>query len=150
MGRNFSEEFTNEEDITVDSDSAAGRQLGGRTVIVVKFIQYHRPDRYIDEFDSVVCGAGVGPATSKDTYPFMITHLLPIGLKGLVTAAMLAAGHADGPPCDVAFWPVSVATRKDVLGELRDGRLGDEARAGDLRDREPAEEPERERHLGLG
>ena len=36
-------------------------------------------------------GAGVGPAASKDAYPFMITHLLPIGLKGLVTAAMLAA-----------------------------------------------------------
>lgn len=52
MGRNFSEEFTNEEDITVDSDSAAGRQLGGRT-IVVKFVKYNRPDRYIDEFDSV-------------------------------------------------------------------------------------------------
>lgn len=36
-------------------------------------------------------GAGVGPAASKDAYPFMITHLLPVGLKGLVTAAMLAA-----------------------------------------------------------
>ena len=36
-------------------------------------------------------GAGVGPATSKDAYPFMITHLLPAGLKGLVIAAMLAA-----------------------------------------------------------
>jgi SSS family solute:Na+ symporter len=33
----------------------------------------------------------VGPAASKDTYPFMITHLLPAGLKGLVVAAMLAA-----------------------------------------------------------
>jgi SSS family solute:Na+ symporter len=33
----------------------------------------------------------VGPAKSADAYPFMITHLLPIGLKGLVTAAMLAA-----------------------------------------------------------
>jgi solute:Na+ symporter, SSS family len=33
----------------------------------------------------------VGPAASKDAYPFMITHLLPIGLKGLVVAAMLAA-----------------------------------------------------------
>jgi SSS family solute:Na+ symporter len=33
----------------------------------------------------------VGPAASKDTYPFMITHLLPTGLKGLVVAAMLAA-----------------------------------------------------------
>ena len=27
-------------------------------------------------------GAGVGPAASKDVYPFMITHLLPVGLKG--------------------------------------------------------------------
>ncbi len=36
-------------------------------------------------------GPGVGPAASKDAYPFMITHLLPVGLKGLVTAAMLAA-----------------------------------------------------------
>jgi SSS family solute:Na+ symporter len=36
-------------------------------------------------------GPGVGPASSKDAYPFMITHLLPIGLKGLVIAAMLAA-----------------------------------------------------------
>jgi SSS family solute:Na+ symporter len=33
----------------------------------------------------------IGPLTSKDTYPFMITHLLPTGLMGLVTAAMLAA-----------------------------------------------------------
>jgi SSS family solute:Na+ symporter len=33
----------------------------------------------------------VGPAKSADAYPFMITHLLPIGLKGLVTAAKLAA-----------------------------------------------------------
>lgn len=33
----------------------------------------------------------VGPVVSKDAYPFMITHLLPIGLKGLVVAAMLAA-----------------------------------------------------------
>ncbi|MEI7956284.1 MAG: sodium/solute symporter [Verrucomicrobiota bacterium] len=36
-------------------------------------------------------GEGVGPLASKDTYPFMITHLLPTGLKGLVVAAMLAA-----------------------------------------------------------
>ena len=36
-------------------------------------------------------GAGVGPTASADAYPFMITHLLPVGLKGLVTAAMLAA-----------------------------------------------------------
>jgi SSS family solute:Na+ symporter len=34
---------------------------------------------------------GDAPATSADTYTFMITHLLPVGLKGLVVAAMLAA-----------------------------------------------------------
>jgi SSS family solute:Na+ symporter len=33
----------------------------------------------------------VGPVKSADAYPFMITHLLPVGLKGLVVAAMLAA-----------------------------------------------------------
>jgi SSS family solute:Na+ symporter len=33
----------------------------------------------------------IGPATSKDTYAFLITHLLPGGLKGIVIAAMLAA-----------------------------------------------------------
>ena len=33
-----------------------------------------------------------GPGlTAKDTYTFMVTHCLPWGLKGLVTAAMLAA-----------------------------------------------------------
>jgi SSS family solute:Na+ symporter len=31
------------------------------------------------------------PATTADTYRFLLTHLLPIGLKGLVAAAMLAA-----------------------------------------------------------
>jgi solute:Na+ symporter, SSS family len=33
----------------------------------------------------------VAPPTSKDTYPFMIAHLLPPYMKGLVMAAMLAA-----------------------------------------------------------
>jgi solute:Na+ symporter, SSS family len=33
----------------------------------------------------------IGPVASKDTYAFMITRLLPAGLKGLVVAAMLAA-----------------------------------------------------------
>ncbi len=31
------------------------------------------------------------PLTAADTYTFMLTHLLPVGLKGLVAAAMLAA-----------------------------------------------------------
>jgi len=34
---------------------------------------------------------GAAPQTSADTYTFLITHLLPAGLKGLVAAAMLAA-----------------------------------------------------------
>lgn len=34
---------------------------------------------------------GDAPRTSADTYTFMLTHLLPVGLKGLVAAAMLAA-----------------------------------------------------------
>jgi SSS family solute:Na+ symporter len=33
----------------------------------------------------------VGPPNSKDTYPFLIAKLLPGGLRGMVTAAMLAA-----------------------------------------------------------
>lgn len=35
--------------------------------------------------------AGAAPQVAADTYTFLITHLLPIGLKGLVAAAMLAA-----------------------------------------------------------
>ena len=34
---------------------------------------------------------GDAPRQSADTYTFMLTHLLPVGLKGLVVAAMLAA-----------------------------------------------------------
>jgi solute:Na+ symporter, SSS family len=34
---------------------------------------------------------GAAPETAADTYTFLITHLLPVGLKGLVAAAMLAA-----------------------------------------------------------
>lgn len=34
---------------------------------------------------------GGGPARTADTYTFMLTRLLPTGLKGLVAAAMLAA-----------------------------------------------------------
>ncbi len=34
---------------------------------------------------------GQAPQSAADTYTFMIMHLLPVGLKGLVAAAMLAA-----------------------------------------------------------
>lgn len=47
----------------------------------------------------VICAAlvqknafsGAAPASAADTYTFLIAHLLPVGLKGLVAAAMLAA-----------------------------------------------------------
>lgn len=35
--------------------------------------------------------AGEAPAKAADTYTFMLVHMLPVGLKGLVAAAMLAA-----------------------------------------------------------
>ena len=34
---------------------------------------------------------GDAPKTAADTYTFLITHMLPVGLKGLVIAAMLSA-----------------------------------------------------------
>ncbi|HTR80973.1 MAG TPA: sodium/solute symporter [Bacteroidota bacterium] len=34
---------------------------------------------------------GAAPEATADTYTFMIMHLLPVGLKGLIAAAMLAA-----------------------------------------------------------
>lgn len=34
---------------------------------------------------------GEAPQTARDAYTFMVTNLLPVGLKGLVAAAMLAA-----------------------------------------------------------
>lgn len=34
---------------------------------------------------------GESPVVAADTYTFMITHMLPVGLKGLIAAAMLAA-----------------------------------------------------------
>src|SRR5260370_25912428 len=49
--------------------------------------------------------AGAAPQTAADTYTFLITHLLPVGLKGLVAAAMLAAAMQT---CSAA--PNSTAT----------------------------------------
>ena len=36
-------------------------------------------------------GDALSPANSKDAYAFMIQHLLPVGLRGVVAAALLAA-----------------------------------------------------------
>src|SRR6202000_3306572 len=40
--------------------------------------------------------AGAAPETAADTYTFMLTHLLPVRLKGLVAAALLAAAMQPG------------------------------------------------------
>ncbi len=61
-------------------------------------------------------GAGVGPATSKDVYPFMITHLLPVGLKGLVTAAMLAAAMQT---CSAALNSTATLVAYDIVKRWR-------------------------------
>ena len=60
-------------------------------------------------------GQGVGPAVSKDVYPFMITHLLPVGLKGLVTAAMLAAAMQS---CSAALNSAATLFAYDILETL--------------------------------
>lgn len=57
-------------------------------------------------------GAGIGPATSKDVYPFMITHMLPVGLKGLVTAAMLAAAMQT---CSAALNSTATLVAYDIV-----------------------------------
>ena len=61
-------------------------------------------------------GVGVGPVTSKDVYPFMITHLLPVGLKGLVTAAMLAAAMQT---CSAALNSTATLVAYDIVKRWR-------------------------------
>jgi SSS family solute:Na+ symporter len=61
-------------------------------------------------------GVGIGPATSKDVYPFMITHLLPVGLKGLVIAAMLAAAMQT---CSAALNSTATLVAYDIVKRWR-------------------------------
>ena len=61
-------------------------------------------------------GPGVGPASSKDAYPFMITHLLPVGLKGLVIAAMLAAAMQT---CSAALNSTATLVAYDIVKRWR-------------------------------
>ena len=51
---------------------------------------------------------GEAPESAADTYTFMLIHLLPIGLKGLVAAAMLAAAMQT---CSAALNSSATAVR---------------------------------------
>lgn len=73
---------------------------------------------------------GDSPTSAADTYTFMVTHMLPWGLKGLVTAAMLAAAMQT---CSAAlnsaatlfaydivkrYWPHTSDHRLVVVGKI--------------------------------
>lgn len=62
--------------------------------------------------------AGAAPATATDTYTFLITHLLPIGLKGLVAAAMLAAAMQT---CSAALNSTATLVAYDLFKRRRPG-----------------------------
>jgi SSS family solute:Na+ symporter len=67
---------------------------------------------------------GDAPQTAADTYPFLLTHLLPIGLKGLVIAAMLAAAMQT---CSAALNSTATLVAYDLFKrhqpEISDHRL---------------------------
>ncbi len=67
---------------------------------------------------------GAAPQTSADTYTFLITHLLPVGLKGLVAAAMLAAAMQT---CSAALNSTATLVAYDIFKrykpEISDHRL---------------------------
>ena len=64
---------------------------------------------------------GEAPPTSADTYTFLITHLLPVGLKGLVAAAMLAAAMQT---CSAALNSTATLVAYDLCKRRRPD-LGD-------------------------
>jgi len=59
---------------------------------------------------------GEAPANAADTYTFLITHLLPAGLKGLVTAAMLAAAMQT---CSAALNSTATLFAYDIFKRWR-------------------------------
>ncbi len=67
---------------------------------------------------------GEAPQTAADTYTFMIVHMLPWGLKGLVTAAMLAAAMQT---CSAALNSTATLVAYDIVRRWRpqttDGQL---------------------------
>ena len=56
------------------------------------------------------------PANPKDAYTFMVTHMLPWGLKGLVTAAMLAAAMQT---CSAALNSTATLVAYDIVKRYR-------------------------------
>jgi solute:Na+ symporter, SSS family len=64
---------------------------------------------------------GEAPQTAADTYTFLITHLLPVGLKGLVAAAMLAAAMQT---CSAALNSTATLVAYDIFKRHRP-ELGD-------------------------
>ncbi len=56
------------------------------------------------------------PQNAKDTYTFMVTHMLPIGIKGLVTAAMLAAAMQT---CSAALNSTATLFAYDIVKRYR-------------------------------
>jgi solute:Na+ symporter, SSS family len=65
---------------------------------------------------------GAAPQTAADTYTFMLTHLLPVGLKGLVVAAMLAAAMQT---CSAALNSSATLVAYDLFKRYKPG-LGDQ------------------------
>lgn len=67
---------------------------------------------------------GAAPETAADTYTFLITHLLPVGLKGLVAAAMLAAAMQT---CSAALNSTATLVAYDLFKrhrpEIKDHQL---------------------------
>lgn len=59
---------------------------------------------------------GEAPATAADTYTFMITHMLPVGLKGLVIAAMLSAAMQT---CSAALNSSATLVAYDIVKRWR-------------------------------
>ena len=61
---------------------------------------------------------GAAPQTAADTYTFLITHLLPVGLKGLVAAAMLAAAMQT---CSAALNSTATLVAYDLFKRHKPG-----------------------------
>lgn len=59
---------------------------------------------------------GAAPQSAADTYTFLITHLLPVGLKGLVAAAMLAAAMQT---CSAALNSTATLVAYDIFKRHR-------------------------------
>jgi SSS family solute:Na+ symporter len=61
------------------------------------------------------------PPTAADTYTFLVTHLLPAGLKGLVAAAMLAAAMQT---CSAALNSTATLVAYDLFKRRRPDATG--------------------------